>query len=84
MPFKLSICSFVLFIMMNQNNLALADTTMPLDLIELLGELSDEDNILEIAMAELAQIRPARQSDSNKQSQSNDSDKATQAGGIKK
>ncbi|MDO9233612.1 MAG: hypothetical protein Q8N02_04215 [Methylotenera sp.] len=84
MLFRLSVSGFALLILLSHTNTALADTHPPLDLIELLGEMGDEDNMLEIALAELEQKRPTQPSHGNKQNHSQDSDKAAPAGGSKK
>lgn len=64
---------------------ALAETNPPLDLIELLGEMGDDENMLEIALSELRQNKSeSQETHDNKQSNKQNSDTATPAGGGKK
>lgn len=55
MQFKPRIYSLLMLISLVYSHHALAENNPPLDLIELLGEMGDDDNMLELALAELAQ-----------------------------
>ncbi|WP_036302955.1 hypothetical protein [Methylotenera sp. L2L1] len=89
MPFKLSSYSLLLLSALSYNTPALAESTPPLDLIELLGEI-DDDSMLEAALTELEQkqAKPQRinavKTNTVKQNNKQNSDMAAPAGGNKK
>lgn len=81
MRFKLSVCNMLLIMQLTYTGYAVAETNPPLDLIELLGEMGDDGNMLEIALSELLQsTSEAEETNDIKQK----SDKTTPVGGGKK
>lgn len=84
MPFRLTTCSILLMIPLIYSNHAFAETNLPLDLIELLGEM-DDDNMLEMALSELTQKTNKPQiNHDNKQDIKQNSVVSALAGGDKK
>ena len=85
MRFKLSICKLLLMIPLTYTSHLMAETNPPIDLIELLGEMGDDENMLEIALSELQQsTSQPQQSQDNKQNHKQNSEIATSVGGGKK
>jgi len=84
MPFKLSGYSLLLITALSYTAPALAESSPPLDFIEMLGEM-DDDGMLEAALAELAhkQTNPQK-TNTVKQSTKQNTDMAAPAGGSKK
>ncbi|WP_019898302.1 hypothetical protein [Methylotenera mobilis] len=84
MPFKLSGYSLLLITALIYTAPALAESSPPLDFIEMLGEM-DDDGMLEAALAELAQKQTNPQKTNTvKQSNKQHADMAAPAGGSKK
>lgn len=81
MRFKLSVCSMLFMIPLSYTGYVLAEINPPLDLIELLGEMGDDENMLEIALSELR--KSTSESQKNHDNKQN-SDVATPVGGSKK
>lgn len=85
MRFKFSIYTLLFLISLSHASHALAETNLPLDLIELLGEIDDDENVLEIALSELRQSTSEPQKNlGNKQSNKQDSEITIPVGGNKK
>jgi hypothetical protein len=84
MPFKLSGYSLLLITALIYTAPALAESSPPLDFIEMLGEI-DDDGMLEAALAELAQKQTNPQKTNTvQQSTKQNTDMAAPVGGSKK
>lgn len=85
MQFRLTTCGLLLIIPLTYTHLVFAETSMPLDLIELLGEMEDDDYMLETALLEMKQKQHQAQiNHKNKQDNQQNSDLAVPAGDDKK
>lgn len=71
MPFKLSAYSIALLLAICYVPTAFAASDPPLDIIELLGEI-EEDDLLEAALSELAQTQPKQVSIAKRNQKQND------------
>lgn len=84
MQARLPVFGLALLMSLSQSATALADTNPPLDLIELLGEMDDEDTMLEIALAELVQKTGTTPRQDHNARQKKNSEIAVPAGGSTK
>lgn len=82
MQFNLSACSLTLLLSVSCITPVIAASNPPLDLIELLGEI-DEDEMLEAALSALEQTNP-KKAISAKQNNKNDTEITTPVGDTKK
>lgn len=85
MRFKSPLIGLLLLIALLHTHHVMAQTELPIELIELLGEIEDDDDMLGLALAEIDQkTNAATQKIGNKANKQQNPEIAAPAGGSKK